>query len=225
MIAGRRHQRSSTGSLPPPILHPQQPMPGGLQPPTLQPQQMPPQQHPLHHMHMAANQISANPHGGMMPPPLPQGMMHGSHPPHLVPQQPPPQMSHHGHHEGHPMQGQHMPPHLQHGHGGPQGPPTSMGHDGPRHHISHSHHASVSGPLPPSSSHHSGGIMHTAPAPSKEENKEAPMANKPIDSLKPKVQPSPYCDFCLGNAVENKKSGSPEELVSCSDCGRSGMHV
>lgn len=39
-----------------------------------------------------------------------------------------------------------------------------------------------------------------------------------------KAAPSPYCDFCLGDAVANKKSGQPEELVSCSDCGRSGMY-
>lgn len=32
---------------------------------------------------------------------------------------------------------------------------------------------------------------------------------------------SPYCDFCLGNEVSNK-SGHPEILISCSDCGRSG---
>lgn len=42
---------------------------------------------------------------------------------------------------------------------------------------------------------------------------------------KPRVQPSLYCDFCLGDAGENKKSGSPEELVSCSDCGRSGIRI
>lgn len=34
--------------------------------------------------------------------------------------------------------------------------------------------------------------------------------------------PSPYCDFCLGDTRENKKTGTAEELVSCSDCGRSG---
>ncbi|XP_046676527.1 zinc finger protein DPF3 isoform X2 [Homalodisca vitripennis] len=39
---------------------------------------------------------------------------------------------------------------------------------------------------------------------------------------KEKATPNPYCDFCLGDAVINKKSGQPEELVSCSDCGRSG---
>ncbi|XP_055919968.1 zinc finger protein ubi-d4 B [Eupeodes corollae] len=36
------------------------------------------------------------------------------------------------------------------------------------------------------------------------------------------AHPSPYCDFCLGDARENKKTNLPEELVSCSDCGRSG---
>ncbi|XP_039281260.1 zinc finger protein neuro-d4 isoform X3 [Nilaparvata lugens] len=39
---------------------------------------------------------------------------------------------------------------------------------------------------------------------------------------KERAAPSPYCDFCLGDAEINKKSGQPEELVSCSDCGRSG---
>ncbi|XP_068217071.1 zinc finger protein ubi-d4 B-like isoform X2 [Palaemon carinicauda] len=39
---------------------------------------------------------------------------------------------------------------------------------------------------------------------------------------KGKAQPSPYCDFCLGDAVMNKKTGESEELVSCADCGRSG---
>ncbi|KAG8547032.1 hypothetical protein GDO81_029296 [Engystomops pustulosus] len=28
-----------------------------------------------------------------------------------------------------------------------------------------------------------------------------------------------YCDFCLGGA---KKTGCPEDLISCADCGRSG---
>ena len=39
-----------------------------------------------------------------------------------------------------------------------------------------------------------------------------------------KVQSSDYCDFCLGDAQENKKTGEAEELVSCSDCGRSGKY-
>lgn len=42
--------------------------------------------------------------------------------------------------------------------------------------------------------------------------------------LKEKATPSPYCDFCLGDSRENKKTGGSEELVSCSDCGRSGKN-
>ncbi|GAA6065466.1 zinc finger protein DPF3 isoform X1, partial [Tachysurus ichikawai] len=30
-----------------------------------------------------------------------------------------------------------------------------------------------------------------------------------------------YCDFCLGDSGSNRKTGQAEELVSCSDCGRS----
>ena len=37
------------------------------------------------------------------------------------------------------------------------------------------------------------------------------------------VETSAYCDFCLGDARENKKTGTKEELISCSDCGRSGL--
>jgi len=40
-------------------------------------------------------------------------------------------------------------------------------------------------------------------------------------SGKPLASPSAYCDFCLGDSAENKKTRSAEELVSCSDCGRS----
>ncbi|KAG0709970.1 Zinc finger protein DPF3 [Chionoecetes opilio] len=50
-----------------------------------------------------------------------------------------------------------------------------------------------------------------------------PAENQQGDKGKKKVvTPSPYCDFCLGDATENKKTGSPESLVSCADCGRSG---
>ncbi|XP_057211743.1 zinc finger protein ubi-d4 isoform X7 [Triplophysa rosa] len=34
--------------------------------------------------------------------------------------------------------------------------------------------------------------------------------------------PNNYCDFCLGDSNMNQKTGQSEELVSCSDCGRSG---
>jgi len=37
-----------------------------------------------------------------------------------------------------------------------------------------------------------------------------------------KPAPSAYCDFCLGDSNENKKTNKPEEMVSCAECGRSG---
>lgn len=40
-----------------------------------------------------------------------------------------------------------------------------------------------------------------------------------------KVSANNYCDFCLGDAAENKKTKVAEELVSCSDCGRSGKYL
>ncbi|KAG5263990.1 hypothetical protein AALO_G00270920 [Alosa alosa] len=36
------------------------------------------------------------------------------------------------------------------------------------------------------------------------------------------AMPNDYCDFCLGDSNMNQKTGQSEELVSCSDCGRSG---
>ena len=36
------------------------------------------------------------------------------------------------------------------------------------------------------------------------------------------AEPSDYCDFCLGDKENNKKSGTAEELIACSECGRSG---
>lgn len=50
----------------------------------------------------------------------------------------------------------------------------------------------------------------------------SPTAEVGGDKGKKKVSASPYCDFCLGDASENKKTGAPESLVSCADCGRSG---
>ncbi|CAH1262786.1 zinc finger protein ubi-d4-like isoform X3 [Branchiostoma lanceolatum] len=63
-------------------------------------------------------------------------------------------------------------------------------------------------------------------------NGEIPDSGKEEDSPPPRQAngdgeakgsgPSNYCDFCLGDEKENKKSRMPEELISCSDCGRSG---
>lgn len=41
-------------------------------------------------------------------------------------------------------------------------------------------------------------------------------------ALDPKISANNYCDFCLGDSAENKKTRQAEELVSCSDCGRAG---
>ena len=37
-----------------------------------------------------------------------------------------------------------------------------------------------------------------------------------------KAAPNSYCDFCLGDASNNKKTNKPEELIACTDCGRAG---
>jgi len=36
------------------------------------------------------------------------------------------------------------------------------------------------------------------------------------------AESSGYCDFCLGDSDNNKKTGTAEELIGCSECGRSG---
>ena len=40
-----------------------------------------------------------------------------------------------------------------------------------------------------------------------------------------KIKPSAYCDFCLGDSSMNKKTGEPEEMVSCAECGRAGKFM
>ena len=39
------------------------------------------------------------------------------------------------------------------------------------------------------------------------------------------AESSGYCDFCLGDADNNKKTGTAEELIGCSECGRSGDDI
>ncbi|XP_014672957.1 PREDICTED: zinc finger protein ubi-d4-like [Priapulus caudatus] len=66
----------------------------------------------------------------------------------------------------------------------------------------------------------------------KKKEKDAGKTEKELEVEKPyccdrkkgngPAQLSEYCDFCLGDASENKKTLLAEELVSCSDCGRSG---
>lgn len=71
--------------------------------------------------------------------------------------------------------------------------------------------------MPPSSS---GGSMASAAPATNNGTTESFEGNRP-NSGKPLASPSSYCDFCLGDSVENKKTKSAESLVSCSDCGRS----
>ncbi|XP_067314111.1 D4, zinc and double PHD fingers family 2, like isoform X2 [Pseudorasbora parva] len=63
------------------------------------------------------------------------------------------------------------------------------------------------------------------------EDKEEPEIHTPAPPEEPKTPkkgpnglalPNDYCDFCLGDSNMNQKTGQSEELVSCSDCGRSG---
>ncbi|XP_067007118.1 zinc finger protein DPF3 [Anabrus simplex] len=64
-----------------------------------------------------------------------------------------------------------------------------------------------------------------APPPDEPPPEKKPMPSQVMTMMpedKERASASPYCDFCLGDASENKKTGLSEELVSCSDCGRSG---
>ncbi|XP_016328241.1 zinc finger protein ubi-d4-like [Sinocyclocheilus anshuiensis] len=63
------------------------------------------------------------------------------------------------------------------------------------------------------------------------EDREEPEIHTPAPQEEPKTPkkgpnglalPNDYCDFCLGDSNMNQKTGQSEELVSCSDCGRSG---
>ncbi|XP_063699528.1 zinc finger protein ubi-d4 [Culicoides brevitarsis] len=65
-------------------------------------------------------------------------------------------------------------------------------------------------------------LMPEQKLPEDPDDKLLPPAHYIRKPEKGKAPPSPYCDFCLGDARENKKTMQPEDLVSCSDCGRSG---
>ncbi|XP_059086805.1 zinc finger protein neuro-d4-like isoform X2 [Tigriopus californicus] len=66
---------------------------------------------------------------------------------------------------------------------------------------------------------YSGGSMTTVQTPP--DHMAAHRNNKTM-SGKDRAPSLGYCDFCLGDATENKKTTQPEELVSCAECGRSG---
>ncbi|PSN30856.1 Zinc finger protein DPF3 [Blattella germanica] len=87
-----------------------------------------------------------------------------------------------------------------------------------------SQHAATSMPVTPVSvSQNSDDVPPSSiTTPGMEKKPEVLVPIMPGSEEKERAAPSPYCDFCLGDAQENKKTGQSEELVSCSDCGRSG---
>ncbi|XP_072181934.1 zinc finger protein ubi-d4-like isoform X2 [Diadema setosum] len=69
---------------------------------------------------------------------------------------------------------------------------------------------------------------HKTPEQTIDEDHSQPSPLEPVEPLaEPRAksgvtEPNNYCDFCLGDSTENKKTMMPEPLISCSDCGRSG---
>ncbi|KAG8234186.1 hypothetical protein J437_LFUL007346 [Ladona fulva] len=98
-----------------------------------------------------------------------------------------------------------------------QTPTTSGGNSGGQ--TSNSSASGSEEAPPPEKKRRKGGDVGASPATPANSNSTISLA--PAEE-KERAQPSPYCDFCLGDAAENKKTGRSEELVSCSDCGRSG---
>ncbi|XP_076625001.1 double PHD fingers d4 isoform X1 [Colletes latitarsis] len=85
--------------------------------------------------------------------------------------------------------------------------------------------APVSPTVPPVKEEHLPAVSSpgtAVPSPSSVRTEGPPTPGNNEKKAGKSAQPSPYCDFCLGDARENKKTGGSEELVSCSDCGRSG---
>uniref|UniRef100_A0A1I8P2R7 PHD-type domain-containing protein n=1 Tax=Stomoxys calcitrans TaxID=35570 RepID=A0A1I8P2R7_STOCA len=82
---------------------------------------------------------------------------------------------------------------------------------------------SSSAPAPPAATAAAQQVVAAAAATAVAPSPTKPSAKSKVRSnYRDVAQPSPYCDFCLGDQRENKKTNLPEELVSCSDCGRSG---
>ncbi len=50
----------------------------------------------------------------------------------------------------------------------------------------------------------------------------AQLRNNKTMSGKDRAPSLGYCDFCLGDRSENRKTKQAEDLVSCAECGRSG---
>lgn len=87
-------------------------------------------------------------------------------------------------------------------------------HGGDPHHKASPSHSGSSHPTTP-----------TAIPPGKLAEVRVPVVLPPPPNLNGKedAKPSPYCDFCLGDSMCNRKSSKPEKMVSCANCGRSGM--
>ncbi|XP_066249951.1 zinc finger protein ubi-d4 A isoform X1 [Euwallacea similis] len=138
---------------------------------------------------------------GPRPPGPPQpGMMMPQMPPQAMPQMPPQVM---------PMPGQ-APPQLPPNLPVTQPPPAPMGEDLPMPILKPEKTIEI--PLVNAIPLHEPSMMagpSLLPPP-------------PMIGADRKVPASPYCDFCLGDSTQNKKTGGVEELVSCHDCGRSG---
>uniref|UniRef100_A0A4W5Q565 Double PHD fingers 1 n=1 Tax=Hucho hucho TaxID=62062 RepID=A0A4W5Q565_9TELE len=63
------------------------------------------------------------------------------------------------------------------------------------------------------------GGMRKRQEPSTIEDRDKPYVCDTKKAADGSVIPNGYCDFCLGGS---KKTGCPEDLISCADCGRSG---
>jgi len=131
---------------------------------------------------------------GPPPPPPPVSM-----PPHPQQMIPTPVMGMHGQMGHHPplgLNGQHG--HMGHGMHGPYG-----------------HHQPIL-PAPPKVTKEIQPSQETT-----EQFEPEPVVVNP-NPRKAAAESSGYCDFCLGDADNNKKTGTAEELIGCSECGRSG---
>ena len=116
------------------------------------------------------------------------------------------------------------PPGMPTGHpyGHPMSHPGMPGYQGMHHPMSH--HQQHQGRGSPSSSNTMNASRSSQEGPNSaapfESHQEGFGGNRPRGKGSVHT-PQDYCDFCLGDSGENKKTNSAEILVSCSDCGRS----
>merc|ERR1711936_370726 len=71
-----------------------------------------------------------------------------------------------------------------------------------------------------------GSYEMTGPPFGNRDSEDRPVPGGPVKKImvdgKERAVSLGYCDFCLGDANENKKTNKPEDLCSCAECGRSG---